>query len=405
MRPSRLSTNAVLLLAASAWLAAACGGKSGPETGPDVSAETPGVRPEGRPAPETPGRWYWAYVANRESDVVSRVRFGPKGAVYEKPVEVGVMPGESDGPVTVRISPDGDHWYLGTAPASPVASLFKYETGTDRRVAGVRVGASPSAVDLTPDGAEAWISGAGDRSRGDGDGPGLSVVRTDSLGEVARIRVPCTRPRSGRVARSGDRVWVSCTADDLLVEIDAGDRRVLRGLRLTPGAVATVPGDRLPAADGAAGGGGNGAVCRPADLVAGEDRIWVACPGSDEVVEVDAGDLEVRRRYPVGAGPTSLAWAPDAGLVVATNRADGTVSVLDVGEGREVARLGTSRSRPGGVAVSDDGRYAFVSNTSGGSLRSTVDVFDLRAMVRVAEVEVEHGAAGIAFWRSLPVRR
>lgn len=401
MRPIPLPrAGSALLLAAAAWLAAACGGKRPPEPEPDVSAETPDTRPE----PETPGRWYWAYVANRESDVVSRVRFGPKGGAYEKSVQVGVMPGETDGPVAVRVSPDGDHWYLATEPASPVASLFKYETGSDRRVAAASVGASPSAVDLTPDGMEAWISGAAaDASGRDGGGSTLSVVRTDSLRQVAMLRI-CSRPRAGRVARSGDRVWVACEADDLLVEIRPPDRRVVRGLRLTPGAERRIPGDRLPLAGGGRSRGAEPA-CRPADLVTDDDRVWVACPASDEVVEVDAGDLEVRRRYRVGAGPVALALVPDADLLLAANRDGGTLSVVDVDDGREVARLGTSRARPRGVAVSDDGRYAFVSNAAESSMRSTVDVFDLRAMVRVAEVEVEHGAAGVAFWRSAPVKR
>lgn len=302
-------------------------------TAPVVSPE---AHPEERPAPETPGRWYWAYVANRESDVVSRVRFGPKGVVYEKSVEVGVMPRETDGPVAVRVAPDGKHWYLTTSAASPMASLFKYETGTDRLVTSLALGASFSSVALTPDAAEAWISYAG-ADGGRGGGSAFSVVRTDGLREVGRLR-PCSRSGAGGVARSGDRLWVACTA-------------------------------------------------------------------SDEVVELDAGSREVRRRYRVGSGPASLAVSPGGDLLLAANREGGTLSVIDLDEGREVARLATSQSHPGGVAVSDDGRYAFVANAAGSARRSTMDVFDLRAMVRVADVEVEHGAAGIAFWRSLPVKR
>lgn len=305
----------------------------GLETAPGVS---PVSRPEERPAPVTPGRWYWVYVANRESDVVSRVRFGPEGGGYEKSVRVGVMPRETDGPVGVHIAPDGEHWYLTTSAPSPVTSLFKYETGTDRLVDSCELGAFASSLDLTADVAEAWLTSA-EADGGRGGGSSLSGAWTDGLWEVGRLRA-CSRSGWGHMARSGD-------------------------------------------------------------------RLWLARAGNDGVMEVDAGNLEIRRVLPTGSGPAALAVTPDERFLLATNRDGQSVSVISLEEGSEVARLSASRPSPGGVAVSDDGRYAFVTNTSSGGERSTVDVFDLRAMARVAEVEVEHGAAGIAFWRSLAVKR
>lgn len=305
----------------------------GLETAPGVS---PVSRPEERPAPVTPGRWYWVYVANRESDVVSRVRFGPDGGGYEKSVRVGVRPHETDGPVTVSVAPDGEHWFLTTAAPSPLTSLFKYETGTDRLVASCELGAFSSSLDLTADVAEAWLTHAGPDG-GRGGGSALSVVGRDGLWKMGWLRT-CSRSGAGQMARSGD-------------------------------------------------------------------RLWLARAGNDEVVEVDAGSLEIRRVLSTGSGPAALAVTPDGRFLLATNRDGQSVSVISLDEGREVARLTTSRPSPGGVAVSENGRYAFVTNASGDRRRSTVDVFDLRAMVRVAEVEVEHGAAGIAFWRSLAVKR
>ncbi len=356
-------------------MASACAGTRAPEV------PEPGAPPEANPEPETPARWYWAYVANAESDVVSRVRFGPEGAATEKTVDVGVMPDATDRPHAVRVSPDGRYWYVTTSPGKRVGRLFRYETGSDRLLGSLRLGSSAGSVDLTPDGGEAWVA---DPGTGAGGSAALVVVRvrTDSLREVARV-ASCDVPRGSRVARSGDRAYVTCGGDDLLVEVDAANRRTVRDLPLDRG-------------DGA---------CGPGAVETGRDRLWVACEKSGEVLEVDAVDLRVRRRIPAGDTPAALAITPEGSLLLAANRGDGTLSLVHLGSGREVARLETSRPAPRGIAVSDDSRYAFVANASGGARRSTVDVFDLAALARVAEVEVEHGAAGIAFWRSRGVDR
>lgn len=366
----------LLLAAASALVAAGCAGLRGPDV------PEPGAAPETRPEPETPTRWYWAYVANAESDVVSRVRYGPEGAASEKTVNVGVMPNATDRPLAVRVSPDGRHWYVTTSPGTRVGRLFRYETGTDRLLGSVRLGSSPGAVDLTPDGGEAWVA---DPGTGGGSGaPALAVVhvRTDSLREVARVAA-CASPGGSRVARSGDRAYVTCGDSDLLVEIDAAERTVVGEVGLEAGA----------------------GSCGPGAVETGDGRLWVACENSGEVLELDAGSLRVRRHLPAGGAPAALAVTPEGSLLLAANRGDGTLSVVHLGSGREVARLETSRPAPRGIAVSDDSRYAFVANASGGARRSTVDVFDLVALERVAEVEVEHGAAGVAFWRSRGVDR
>lgn len=397
---SPLRLPVLLLLAAAAWMTAACAGLRGP--GP-ADVPEPDVEPEARPEPETPSRWYWAYVANRESDVVSRIRFGPEGAAYEKSVDVGVMPDATDGPLGLAVAPDGAHWYVTTSPGKPVGRLFKYETGTDRQVASVKLGSTPGAVDLTPDGAEAWVAGPG--ADGRSGSAALAVVRTDSLREVARLGA-CGAPRGSRVARSGGRVYAACPGEDLVLEIDGDRRRVSRALRLGPAGAEVVPGDRLDMAGGTATGGSGGRpACGPAALEAGDGRLWVACARSGEVVEVDAGSFRVRRRLAVGDAPSSLALTPEGSLLLAANRGGGTVSVLHLDAGTELARIETSRPSPGAIAVSGDSRYAFVTNAAEGTRRSTVDVIDLVALVRVAEVEVEYGAAGIAFWRSSTVER
>jgi DNA-binding beta-propeller fold protein YncE len=55
---------------------------------------------------------------------------------------------------------------------------------------------------------------------------------------------------------------------------------------------------------------------------------------------------------------------------------------------------------PSGLVISPDDRYAFVTLEGVGSEPGTVDVIDLRAMARVASVDVGQQAGGIDFWKT-----
>ena len=60
----------------------------------------------------------------------------------------------------------------------------------------------------------------------------------------------------------------------------------------------------------------------------------------------------------------------------------------------------TTRRVPSGLVISPDSRYAFVTLEGVGSEPGTVDMIDLRALARVASVDVGQQAGGIDFWKS-----
>jgi DNA-binding beta-propeller fold protein YncE len=101
------------------------------------------------------------------------------------------------------------------------------------------------------------------------------------------------------------------------------------------------------------------------------------------------------RRIPAGEGIYNLAVTGDGTRVIATNKRGQSVSVFDARSGKELARIATSKRVVHGVAVTDDDRYAFVSNEGVGSEKSTVDIIDLRSLTRVATVEVGQQAGGV----------
>ena len=133
-------------------------------------------------------------------------------------------------------------------------------------------------------------------------------------------------------------------------------------------------------------------------------RVYVACNKSSEVVEIDAERWTVARRLPAGEGVYNLAATHDGRLLVGTNKRGQSVSVFDLAAGKELARIPTTRKVVHGVVVSPDDRYAFVSVEGVGSQPGTVEVIDLRALKRVAAVDVGQMAGGIDFWKSEPPR-
>ena len=127
--------------------------------------------------------------------------------------------------------------------------------------------------------------------------------------------------------------------------------------------------------------------------------VFVACNGSSEIVEVDTRTWKLVRRIPARPGVYNLGMTKDETQLIATNRRDQSVSVLDLSSGRELARIPTKRRVVHGVTVSPDDRYAFVSVEGIAADPGTVEVIDLRTLRTTATVDVAPQAGGIDFWK------
>ena len=146
--------------------------------------------------------------------------------------------------------------------------------------------------------------------------------------------------------------------------------------------------------------------CSPTWAVSSRDgaSVFVACNASSEIVEVDVTEWRMRRRIAAGQGVYNLAVTRDGRRIIATNKRGRSVSIIDVATGKEEARIPTLRTVVHGVAISDDDRYAFISVEGYGAEPGTVEIIDLRALRRVASVDVGQMAGGIDFWKSEPAR-
>jgi DNA-binding beta-propeller fold protein YncE len=116
-------------------------------------------------------------------------------------------------------------------------------------------------------------------------------------------------------------------------------------------------------------------------------------------------DWKLTRRMKTGRGPYNLAVTPDGKLLLATLKQGAMFEILDLATGNSLARLQNSTTIANGVAVTPDSRYAFVSSEGVGAAPGKVDVYDLRALVKLGTVDVGQQAGGIAYWKMEPAAK
>jgi DNA-binding beta-propeller fold protein YncE len=361
-------------------------------------AAPPGAVLAAAPAPE---REYFVLVASEAVDRIALVRFGPDGGGIEREHGIGLNRIDPDGPHGLGVSPDGRHYYVTTGHGTPNGHLWKFDT-RDSGVAGrVELGLFPASLQVSPDGH--WVYVVNFNLHGDMVPSSVSVVAAEQMVEVARLRT-CTMPHGSRTNPSGTRHYSACMMDDLLVEIDTGELEVVRHFLLTPGGERGMTG--APAAHGhhAAGHASATPQCSPTWAATSADgsRVFVACNATNDIAEIDVETWRLVRRLPAGDGVYNLAATAEGRLLVATNKRGNSVSIFDLSTGNEVARIPTLRPVVHGVALSDDGRYAFISVEGRGSVPGTVEMIDLHAGARVAAVDIGQMAGGIDFLRSEP---
>ncbi len=374
-------------------------------TGAAMAASVPAVAGRSPAAADTlyagarvPDANYWVFVANESSDLVSLVRFGPDGAAVEDDLQVGIMPADLDGAHGVRVSPNGRRVFVSLAHGTPFGKLWSYDTANGELADSVSVGLFPATIAVTPDGGMGFV--ANFNLHGNPVPSSVSAIFLPEMVEMARIET-CIKPHGSRVNNAGTRHYSVCVGDDHLVEISVERLKVRRAVKLTPGSerVLTELGE-------ASAGGGDGPVCGPTWATPSFDdaHVYVACNKHGDVLELDAENLTVTRRFEAGKGPYNLDVTSDGRLILATNKGAQSVSIFDLGTGEELARVPTTQPITHGVVVSADDRYAFVSNEAIGATRGTIDVIDLETLELVASTEVHHQPGGIDFWRSEPAK-
>jgi len=371
-----------------------------------------------RQASLVPTKDYYAFVASEGNDRIALLKFGPNGASVDHDFRMGNNPTELVGPHGVGVSPNGRYYYVSTAHGTPFGALWKYSTVGDSLLGRVQLGSFPATVQVAPNGSYVFV--ANFNLHGDMVPSSVSVVYGDAMIEIARVTT-CVMPHGSRLNAQGTKHYSVCMMNDVLIEIDAQTFKVSRHFMLTKGMehgsngpMGAMAGDHMAheskgTVDAMAGHGmtppkPGDVSCSPtwAQPSADGSRIFVACNKSSEIVEIDAATWKLVRRIPTGDGVYNLAATHDGRLLIGTNKRGQSVSIIDIANGTELARVPTTRKLASGVAVSSDDRYAFVTVEGVGSQPGTVDIIDLSSRQKVASVDVGQQAGGIDFWKVVP---
>jgi len=354
------------------------------------------------------------FTVAESADQLALVRFGPKGIRLERQQKVGMMPTEINGPHGVAVSPDGQFYYVSIAHGTPYGTFWKFRTADDEFVGRTTLGLFPATVQLTPDGALAFVVNF--NLHGDMVPSSVSVVSTVEMVEIARITT-CTMPHGSRINPAGTQQYSACMMDDVLAEVDTRSLEVSRHFMLAKGKEMGMKG--APSAMAHAGHAPGGAATHDAAMMSAANvqcsptwaqpsangkKVYVACNKSNEIVEVDFDSWTMTRRWSAGDGVYNLAVSPDGKLLVATNKRGKSISVYDLATTRELARIPTLKGVVHGVVISPDNRYAFVTEEGRGSEPGILEVFDLGTRKSVATLELGQQAAGVDFFRVEPAR-
>ena len=339
-----------------------------------------------------PAPSYRILVASESGDIVSQLEWDGTALKTAKVVPVGIMPADIDGPHNVTVSPDGRFWYVTIAHGTPYGSLWKMAADGDTLVGRAPVEMFPTTISVTPDGELAFVA----NSDFHGDHPRVnvvSVIYTPQMLTLTNVPV-CDMPHGVKVNHAGTRVYVSCMNSDEILEMD---RQTLAITRRHPTGTGMM---QMTGHDGMEGRSLHD-FCSPTFVSVSPDdrRLYVACNHTNELQVLDAATLELVKEIETGHGAYNVEPSPDGRWVIATNKKDQSVSLVDAGTLTEVARIATSKKLPHGVAYAPDNCYAFISIESIGADPGAVDVIDLATRTRVASTPVPLQPTGITILR------
>jgi YVTN family beta-propeller protein len=214
----------------------------------------------------------------------------------------------------------------------------------------------------------------------------------------------CDMPHGVVSNRAGSTVWVSCMHSDELVAIDVATLAITKRIRLGAGhakagghaghATAPTGGDALrgPPLD---------RPCSATYVAISPDdsRLYVACNAAGTVQVWDVASGTMVAEVAAGPGAYNVAASPDGKLILATNKKDQSVSVIDAVTLTERARVAVSKPVVHGIAFAPGGRYAYISQESVGADPGAVDVLDLETLKITGTIAVPAQPTGITILR------
>jgi YVTN family beta-propeller protein len=305
--------------------------------------------------------------------------------------------------------------------AEATASLIDLDSG--KVVATLPTGEGPHEVAVSPDGQRALVANYGTPEAPGStltvlDVAGARVVRTIALGDYRR-------PHGVAFFRDGARAAVTAEAQKALLVVDVERGALLKAIPtgqevshmvvLTPDGgrafVANIGSGTVTALDLEAGKVlehiSTGAGAEGIDLTPDGRELWVTNREADTVSVVDTATLKVVTSIESKSFPIRARTTPDGAHMLVSNARSGNVVVfdakkrtllrgiaLDPGPARAEGRLldfGKS-SVPIGIAISPDGKRAFVAHANA----DAISVIDLQTFTAAGTLKAGKEPDGMA---------
>ncbi len=236
-------------------------------------------------------------------------------------------------------SPEGDRLYA----SGTNGTVFGIETNTFKVVAKASLdtqGASEKPMVISADGNFLYVSDQSEKSKT------ISVRETKQLGQVARFG-DALMPGLPAVNSLNTTLYVPNFIDNLLT------------------VYTLTPGTKLSAklSDRRSFKGGPTAAILDRD----GSRLYLTFAQLPEIELVGSQKLDTQDRISVGTGIFTAALSGDGQRLVATGFSANAVYVIDTGSNELIATVAVGKD-PRGVAISRDGKTAYVANSGDGSL-------------------------------------
>lgn len=328
-----------------------------------------GCRPHDFPAYPANYREY-AYVTNGGSGTVSI--YDVVNVRLDRELPTGANP------VAVAASPTRNEVYVvnsGTATAD--GTLTVIDAARNALLGSIALHRQPVSIDLSADGATAYIANQGSNS--------VSVVDLAARREVARIGAG-EQPATAKLSPDGKTLVVANRGGNSVSVIDPAARTVRAVFSGCPGAADAVI---LPGSDKAFVACGGGHQVMVLALAHG------AKPATQSTPAVAAAPDRLEGLLDVGRAPVHLALKPDGGEIFTSNLGSDSVSEIydSTDEVGDTFLIGDGPARG---LVSNDNALIYVAN----SRSQYVTLYSIDDGKRVGSVQVGDGPAALAFSRS-----
>lgn len=340
---------------------------------------------------------YYVYVAAESEDEVYLLKYDAKnqrGAI-EDVIPVGQYPTEIEGPHGLNVGLNNDYWYLSIAHGNPYGWLYKFNTGTNEFISRTELGMFPASMEISS--ATGLLYVVNFNLHGDMEPSTVSVVDPETMEVVAEIPTGIM-PHGSRITQDGRFQYHVSMMTDELMEINTTRMQISRRLNLIE-AKSNQSGIGNPDADHEEMH--QKPMCKPtwADPHPFREIVYVACNGSDKILEVNTRKWEITREFSAGKAPYNLEVSADGNLLVASYKGEGATGIWDLKSGKEAVKIKNSRMVSHGVTISPDSKFAFISVEGIGSEPGSVDVIDLTQLMLADVIEVGKQAGGIIFWK------